>query len=141
MLVLDCSVAVKLVVTEDGSDLADTVLAIPLSAPDLLFPECASVLWKKARRAEISAQQARDGGLALTRLGIATTATADLFADALDLSLALTHPAYDMFYLALAQRLDLPLLTADDRLLRRLQQPDVPQELRNRAMPLAVLRK
>lgn len=36
---------------------------------------------------------------------------------ALKLSLALDHPIYDCLYLALAEKLDAPLISADQRLL------------------------
>ena len=39
---------------------------------------------------------------------------------ALDLSLLLNHPAYDCFYLALAEQLEIRLVTADTRLINKL---------------------
>jgi predicted nucleic acid-binding protein len=38
---------------------------------------------------------------------------------ALSIAIELRHPAYDCFYLALAERSASPLITADDRLIRR----------------------
>jgi predicted nucleic acid-binding protein len=38
---------------------------------------------------------------------------------ALAIAIELRHPAYDCFYLALAERNTSPLVTADDRLIRR----------------------
>ena len=38
---------------------------------------------------------------------------------ALEIAIELRHPAYDCFYLALAERDTSPLVTADDRLIRR----------------------
>lgn len=46
-LVVDASVAVKWVVTEDGTAEAVSLLSIPMSAPDLLIAECANILWKE----------------------------------------------------------------------------------------------
>jgi predicted nucleic acid-binding protein len=40
---------------------------------------------------------------------------------ALEMAASLDHPIYDCFYLALAEQLDAMLVTADDRLLCRLQ--------------------
>jgi predicted nucleic acid-binding protein len=37
----------------------------------------------------------------------------DLMSDAVDFAVKPGHPVYDCFYLALAQRLDVPLVTAD----------------------------
>ena len=41
--------------------------------------------------------------------------SAELASDALELGFRLRHPLYDCFYLALAQRLDTHLLTADKK--------------------------
>ena len=46
-LVVDASVAIKWVVPEAGSERAITLLDHGLVAPDLLFSECANILWRK----------------------------------------------------------------------------------------------
>ena len=57
-VVIDANVAVKWVVTEPGSELADPLLDCALVAPDLLFAECANILWKKVRRSELTKEEA-----------------------------------------------------------------------------------
>jgi predicted nucleic acid-binding protein len=49
-LVIDARVAVKWVVPEPDSTRAEVLLDHGLVAPDLLFVECANVLWEKVRR-------------------------------------------------------------------------------------------
>ena len=50
-LVIDASIAVKWVVEEDGTAEALVLRQkAKLTAPDLIIPECANILWKKVRR-------------------------------------------------------------------------------------------
>ncbi len=69
-LVIDASVAIKWVVEEDGTESA---LALrqqaKLIAPDLLVPECANILWKKAQRNELSRDEALSRGSAAAKRG------------------------------------------------------------------------
>ena len=58
-VVIDASVAIKWVVDEEGSDDAVPLIVGPaLSAPDLLTSECGNILWKKARRGELTRDEA-----------------------------------------------------------------------------------
>jgi predicted nucleic acid-binding protein len=118
-LVLDASIAIKWVIQEDGSDNAVALRGrYRFSAPDLLIPECANILWKKARRHEISGNEAMLAGQLLQQADIELTRSTSLMSIALELALDLDHPAYDCLYLALALQSGSKLLTADDRLLR-----------------------
>jgi predicted nucleic acid-binding protein len=60
-LVIDASVALKWVLEERGSSEARQLLTANhlLAAPDLMWIECANVLWVKARKGQISASDAR----------------------------------------------------------------------------------
>jgi predicted nucleic acid-binding protein len=49
-LVVDASLAIKWFIDEPDSAEALAVLRHPISAPDLLAPECANILWKKVGR-------------------------------------------------------------------------------------------
>ncbi len=121
---MDASVAIKLVVTEPGSDAALRLHGRNLLAPDLLWPECANILWKATRRGSLTPEQAELAGAALLRLPFEIVESAGLLAGALARALRLDHPAYDCLYLELAAREGLPLVTADRRLLA-LTGPDV----------------
>jgi predicted nucleic acid-binding protein len=57
-VVIDASVAVKWVVPEPGSERAELLLDRGLVAPDLLFAECANILWEKVRRGELTTEEA-----------------------------------------------------------------------------------
>jgi predicted nucleic acid-binding protein len=114
--IVDASVVIKWAVDEPGSELATLLLDHPLSAPDLLGPECANVLWKKVMRGELSAPEAETMAAALEKADIALHPTRPLWRAAVSTAVALRHPAYDCIYLCLAEALAQPLVTAVERL-------------------------
>ena len=126
-LVVDASVAVKWVVEESETDEALLVRRVgTLVAPDLLFAECANVLWKKVRRSELNVDEAKMAARLLRQAGVEITSTTRLMESALQLAVQLDHPAYDCVYLALAMQLACPLVTADSgfrRKVRRISDP------------------
>lgn len=124
--VVDASVAVKCVVQEDGSDAAAAVLDVcPLSAPDLLVAECSNILWKKVRRRELSREQAILSARLLQAASIELLPTRHLMETATRLAIELDHPAYDCIYLALASENNWPFITADMRLVRKVNEAAV----------------
>lgn len=122
--VVDASVVIKWLVPEEGSEQAAAVMQLPLVAPELLVAECVNVLWRKAVRGSIGAEDALERAQLLQAAGVALEPMQPLATEILALSLRLNHSAYDCAYLALAQRLDGVLLTADRKLVGRCQQPD-----------------
>lgn len=134
-LVIDASVAVKWVVEEPGTSEA---LALRrkarLIAPELLIAECANILWKKARRKELTAEEARIAARLLQAAEFELLPTRALLEKATRLAMDLDHPASDCLYLALAVDQNCPLVTADERLLQRLSQAHQP--LRGKAVSL-----
>ena len=123
LLVIDASVAIKLVVPEQHSLQAVALQSSQrLAAPDILFSECANTLWKKVRRGELSETDAGEALEVLTDMDVQVVPCRELAQEALLLSLRLGHPAYDCLYLGLALRLETAVVTADERLLRKLIQ-------------------
>jgi predicted nucleic acid-binding protein len=123
VVVVDASVAVKWFIDEPGTAAAKGWLALgtrPM-APDLVVPEVCNVLWQRARAGDVPAGQAATAMSALERYYERLVPTAPLAERALGIALDLGHPAYDCFYLALAERERTRLLTADKRLARRLE--------------------
>lgn len=113
-VVVDASVALKWVLTEDGTDRARALITrSPLAAPDLLWIECTNVLWVKARRGQITARDARAACAAIAGTPIRVVPAEQLVADALDIALELEHAAYDCLYLAAALAERCVLVTAD----------------------------
>jgi predicted nucleic acid-binding protein len=113
-LIVDASVALKWVLAEEGSDRARLLVAEDaLAAPDLLWIECANVLWVKARRGQISANDARDAWAAIEATPIRALPIAALSSSALEIAFRLDHSAYDCLYLAAALTQNCKLATAD----------------------------
>ena len=136
--VVDASVAAKWVAPEPESPAADTLLGQTLLAPDLIYAELANILWKKQQRSEMSAAAADLAARWLQQVPLQVHASAGLMPQALQLAQRLQHPAYDCFYLALAQQADGVMVTADQRFYRRCQQPDA-ADLASRVRLLQVI--
>ena len=117
-MITDASVVVKWFTVEALSEDARQLLSASevLTAPDLLAIELANAMWGKVRRSEI-------GEPAATRAVAAVTTGDDiqlrpslpLLPRAFELARSLDHPVHDCVYLALAEELDQPLVTADQR--------------------------
>ena len=114
--VVDASVAVKWVVNEHGSDRAQSLSTARLEAPDLLLIECANILWKKVRAHDLTRPDAASRLELLRQAPISLADSRSLLDAALVLSFDLSHPVYDCIYLALALAREVPLVTADVRL-------------------------
>jgi predicted nucleic acid-binding protein len=118
-LVIDASVAIKWVIEEDGTKEALALRRQVLAAPELLVAECANILWKKVRRKELSEPEAAFAAGLLARADIELVAMRPYLEAATRIAAALDHPAYDCFYIALAEAEGLRLVTADWTLVRK----------------------
>lgn len=113
----------KLFLEQPGSDQADALFARLITdaqartyAPDLIYGECANALAKYVRLRGLSAAEARKSLNALVGLGLVAVPTVELVNDALDVALKYQITGYDACNVALAGRLKIPLVTADERL-------------------------
>lgn len=123
LVVIDSSVAVKLLVPEDQSLHAIRLQSkYRLAAPDILFSECANTLWKKVHSGEIGKNHAFEAIDVLSDLDLTVLASRDIMQEALQIAVQIDHPAYDCLYLSAALRLNAVVVTADQRLLRKLAQ-------------------
>jgi predicted nucleic acid-binding protein len=135
-LVIDASIAVKWVVEENGTPQALRLRQrMKLIAPELLIAECANILWKKVQCGELSKDEALLAARLLQAAEIELLPTRILLEPATRIAIELDHPAYDCVYLALAVERDCRFVTADQRLLRKLDQGRR-RMLRARAMSL-----
>jgi len=118
VLVLDASVVVKWFVDEVHAQEARLLLeaSTGYAAPDLIFAEVASTIWKKVKRNSLTHEAAREIVTDLTLIDIDTVPCSDLTREAYALATATDRSVYDAMYLALAIRLNTRLVTADQRL-------------------------
>ena len=83
-------------------------------APDLLAIECANAVATLVRGGVLNAGDASDVLHSMVS-AVSLHVSMDHLPDALTLSLQLEHPVYDCLYAALAEKLSLPIVTADKR--------------------------
>jgi predicted nucleic acid-binding protein len=127
LTVVDASVAVKWFFPEPGSQAAQALLirAEQLVAPALVRIEVSSAITRKVRLSEIALEEAR-GALKLWTDAIQNGVLAlvpddELLPAAVELALKLAHPLQDCLYLAVAQREQAVLVTADPKFQARAQ--------------------
>jgi len=126
--VVDASVAIKLFVEEEFSDKTQSLFAhlasetpAELHVPDLFYIECANILLKYTRRYKRPIEDSQADLADLNELALQSTPTADLMEDALTLAYEKKLTAYDACYVILAQRLNVPLITADEALVKAIE--------------------
>ena len=127
--VIDASVLLKLFLEEDHSTdvqyivqcYLDEEIPSTLSVPDLAYIECANILWTKVRKQTYAATAASQSLLRLRLLALPTTSTSALMERAFAIACSYDTSAYDACYVALAEQLDVPLLSADMKLAKRLE--------------------
>jgi predicted nucleic acid-binding protein len=125
--VVDASAGIKLFLVESLSDRADVLFAhlakeppAQFYVPDLFFVECTAILWKYVHWHGYPAQNAQQDVADLLRLPLHTVSARELVSETMALAVAHKITAYDATYVALSRRLSLPLVTADESLVRRL---------------------
>ena len=115
--VVDASVAVKWLVEEEQSELAQHLLedVHDLHAPRLIVSEISNALWTKVRRHQLRRDEAEVLVARIPEMPLRWFEDEQICADAARLAFAMERPVYDCFYLALGHRLGATLVTADQR--------------------------
>ena len=120
--VVDASVGVKWVVPEEGTREAHALLERGrLAVPELFQAECTNILWKKVRRSEMSRDEALGALELLAGSGVVVWPMRELVDGAFRLAVVLDHSVYDCLYLTLALSQDWTFVTADRRLLDKIE--------------------
>jgi predicted nucleic acid-binding protein len=125
--VIDASVGIKFFLEEDSTDRADALFA-QLAAdpparfyvPDLFYLECGNILWKHCRRFGYPVAQAREAVADLHALALTSAPGKDLLPSAVDIAVEHGITVYAASYVALGASLQLPVVTADEKLVRTL---------------------
>jgi predicted nucleic acid-binding protein len=123
-LVVDASVALKWFLTEEPQ--AAQALAIvqdgtTLIAPDFLVAEVCNAAWRSARLGRITQAQVDEIAASLPRFFDALVSATGLAPRAVAIAGQLDHPVYDCFYLALAEKEQSNLVTADMQLVGKVR--------------------
>ena len=121
--VVDTSVVVKFFLEEPDSDKADALLEdhrlgnVRLIAPDFLLIEFANALWRQTSRGDITETEAEDALTAFLDLApsLEIVPARGLLREILRACRRYNHAAYEVAFLALAERLRIPFVTADER--------------------------
>lgn len=121
-LIIDASTAVKWFLPERDADRARSLLDSKhrLIAPDLLWIEVASVVWKVARRGAISDDEAQQIIADAAAFPVETVESFPLLPEALRIATEADRTVYDSLYVALAAREGAAMVTADERLVNAL---------------------
>jgi predicted nucleic acid-binding protein len=127
LTVVDASVAVKWFFPEIGSPAAQALLneTAPLAAPALVRVEVYAGITRKVRLGEIAPEEARTAcqlwARAIESGVLSLVPDEEVLPAATDCALKLAHPLQDCLYLALAQREQAVLITADPKFYARAQ--------------------
>jgi predicted nucleic acid-binding protein len=120
-IVVDASVVAAALFREEHADAATRLLSTGgLLAPDLIFTELASVIWKRHRRREIKEAEAEELLSDVLSLPFKITPSRALLEPALQLAMKTDRTVYDALYLALAVQNKTTLITADRRFVNAL---------------------
>lgn len=125
--VLDASVAFKWVVSESDSDKANFLRdechkqVHELVAPDFYPLELAHALTRSERQGRITVGQARLYWTDTMTTSLLLFTSESLTVRAIDISSQMRIGVYDCVYVALAERENCDFVTADDKLVNRLQ--------------------
>ncbi|MGF1478529.1 MAG: type II toxin-antitoxin system VapC family toxin [Cyanophyceae cyanobacterium] len=124
--VIDANVGIKRFIedplTSKVRQLFDT-LYTPQTAiyiPDLFYIEIANIFWKYVRAELYTPTETQQDLVSLKAFPLRTTSTAELMAEATSIGLTHNITAYDGAYVDLSERVSVPLLTLDQKLIKAL---------------------
>jgi predicted nucleic acid-binding protein len=131
IIVADASVSVKWYVTEIHTPEAEKLLsgAYEIHAPELILPEFGSIIWKKARRKDLSEREATRIINTFSKQNITFHSHQPLLKAAFAGARLSGQTVYDWSYLALAVSLSCEFITADERFYKALEKTALKKHL------------
>jgi predicted nucleic acid-binding protein len=120
--VIDCSVAIKWLFLEKGSDQSEKLIGkfSTFLIPALFLIEMDAVITKKVRIGELKAEKALDKSKAVRKLPFQIVEYDEIFSLIFDLATSLPITLYDATYVATAIEYNAVVYTADQRLVNGL---------------------
>ena len=114
-LVIDASVACKWFFEENLSAEARALAESDavFFAPDMILVECANAAWRRVSGETVPEEQAQAFLEALPQWFESLVPSVRLHGTAFEMACVLGHPVYDCQYLALAEREEIRMITAD----------------------------
>jgi predicted nucleic acid-binding protein len=120
-LVIDASVLIQIYVLEPTTARAKTLVSglikpepDELHVPEFRLLECANILWKHVRFSRMTVAHAQESIQRMRGLTLTIHPAASLLPRALEIGLDHKIAIYDSLYIALAESLKYPLVTADE---------------------------
>jgi predicted nucleic acid-binding protein len=123
IVVIDASIAAKWFIAEENAFDALELLKsdYELHAPDLIFTEVDNVLCKLIRRGLLSLEDGFDIHNRISTYPVQSYPSMFFREEAFELALETKSSIYDCLYLALAEALEAPMVTADHKFFQALQ--------------------
>lgn len=124
-IILDSSVFAKWFFPEEGSEKALEIKAlftnndIAIIVPVLVYHEVSNLLKTAVKVYRVEEKNAIKAIDAFLRLNLISYASSDLFQSALAIAIKFDVSAYDAAYVALSKKLQVPLITADKKLVKK----------------------
>lgn len=126
-IILDSSVIAKWIFPEESSEIAlvinDRFIAgqLSIAAPILLYYEINNILKSTFKSLRIKPAEALQAYEDFMKLNIVTYSSESLMKKALEIALEFDISSYDASYLALAEELQIPFVTSDQKLLNKVK--------------------
>jgi predicted nucleic acid-binding protein len=131
IIVADASVSIKWYVAEIYTTEAEKLLdgTYEIHAPELILPEFGNIIWKKARRGELTEQESTQIINAFNNQNISFHSHRQLLKAAFAGAQLSGQTVYDWSYLALAVSLSCEFITADERFYKALEKTTLKKHL------------
>lgn len=119
--VVDSGIAVKWVIQEEDSDVAQLILDeyknenLSFLAPDLIYAEFGNIIWKKVIFKNLDTTDAAFAIQEFKKISFTLTPIILLFDAAFNLAVQYKRTFYDSLYLALSVRENCEFVTADEK--------------------------
>ena len=129
--VLDASALIRAFIEMDHSRAARSMLRSLIEldravvAPDLLYVECANVIWKYVRLRGLARRSAEQYMREIIELSFRVVPSANTAIDAIRLALSTGVSAYDASYAIVADQFGATLVTGDTKLVQKLAETKI----------------